>query len=535
MPPSAQDNQGLKIAVAVFVTLSVVLAVATYFGFSNSSFYYEKMDQATKDASQAKQAQGTLQHQFEELKELAGYPKVEDAKVAEQIKSDREEQNKAVAAIRGRMDQIFNQIREASDANIGPEVQKIYEAANSAAESFQNEPNRTQASAINRLISLMTNESELMAYVTADYAATRKELEASNQIAQQKVQVEVDAKEGFQADLTSEQNSHNEQRDGLLTRLDELQSRNQQLATENNTLKEQLAQVQADWSDRWSKQMAVFRQMREDLEKNEKVLDQADGYITFVDYNREEVRTTLSRRQGAHEQLIFSVFDKDAPGLPSDEPKAVIELIKVDDNGSIGRITKQLRTADPIRHGDQVYSPSFGEHPKSYALIGKIDLDRNGYDDREDLKRLIQATGGVISYDLPPPGRGEETGEITPLTSWYIIDDSQPIRAGVGENIGATAEQEQAFLKRRSEVLEEARLAGVRPISLDRLKGMLGYSFGSKLPGRVEAIDRKALEQINNPRGIVRPKPGQPAPDAEASETAPEAEPEPEPDDSNPF
>ncbi len=47
MPPASNDNQGLKIAVVVFVTLSVVLAVATYFGFSNASFYNEKMDQAT--------------------------------------------------------------------------------------------------------------------------------------------------------------------------------------------------------------------------------------------------------------------------------------------------------------------------------------------------------------------------------------------------------------------------------------------------------------------------------------------------------
>ncbi len=528
MPPAAQDNQGLKIAVAVFVTLSVVLAVATYFGFSNSSFYYEKMDQATKDASQAKQAQGTLQRQFEELKELAGYPKVDDTAVAAKIKSERDEQNKAVGSIRGKMDDIFNQVRQASGANIGPEVQKIYETANSAAENFQNEPNRTQASAINRLIELMTNESQLLAYVTADYAATRKELEAANQIAQQKVQVEVDAKEGFQADLVSEQNSHNEQREGLLTRLDELQSRNQQLATENNSLKEQLAQVQADWQNRWEKQMAMFRQMREDLEKKETVLDVADGRVTFVDYNREEVLTTLSTRQGAHEQLIFSIFDKDAPGLPTDEPKATIELIKVDEKGSTGRIVKQLRAVDPIRPGDQVYSPSFGEHPQSYALIGWIDLDRDGRDDREDLKRLIRASGGEVSFDLPPPGQGKETGEITPMTSWYILDDQPPVR---GTNAilpsGATAEEEAAFYKRRSDVLQEARLAGVRPISLERLKAMLGYSFGQRLPGRVEAIDRGAVEGLLNPRGIVRPKPNQGTPETES--------PSPDQGDNNPF
>ncbi len=85
MPPASNDNQGLKIAVVVFVTLSVVLAVATYFGFSNASFYYEKMDQAQKDASQAKQAQASLQSSFEDLKREAGYEKTDDSVVLKKI------------------------------------------------------------------------------------------------------------------------------------------------------------------------------------------------------------------------------------------------------------------------------------------------------------------------------------------------------------------------------------------------------------------------------------------------------------------
>lgn len=521
MPPAAQDNQGLKIAVAVFVTLSVVLAVATYFGFSNASFYSEKMEQAQKDANQAKTAQSTLQRQFEELKELAGYPKVDDSAVAAKIKSDRDEQNKAVASIRSKMDEVLKQIESAPGADLRPEVQKIYESANTAADSFTSEPNRTQVSAINRLIELQTNLELLLANVAGDYAAARKELEAANQIAQAKVQVEADARDQAQADLDAERDSHTEQRQGLLTRLDELQTRNSQLATENNALKEQLAQVQAEAKDRFDKLMANFRQAREALEKNETILEKADGRITFVDYSRNEVRTDLGRRQGAHAQLTFAVFDRDAQGLPTDSPKATIELIRVDDNGSVGRILRQMRTIDPIRPGDQIYSPGFGERPRTFALIGKIDLDRDGRDDREELKRMIRSFGGEVVYDLPPPGLGSETGELTPATSWYILDEQDPIRVGAAAPTGASPEEEQAFREKLTRALQVARDAGVRPLTLERLRKMLGFNFGQRLPGRVEGADRGAIDRLTNPRGRTVPTP--PAP---ADEPA---------DDENPF
>ena len=38
-----------------------------------------------------------------------------------------------------------------------------------------------------------------------------------------------------------------------------------------------------------------------------------------------------------------------------------------------------------------------------FALIGKIDVNRDGKDDRQDLKRMIEDAGGIVDYDLPPP------------------------------------------------------------------------------------------------------------------------------------
>ena len=55
----------------------------------------------------------------------------------------------------------------------------------------------------------------------------------------------------------------------------------------------------------------------------------------------------------------LTIFDKAAPGLPTDKPKGTIELIQVGPNGSLGRIINTTSSTSPIRVGDQVYSSSW--------------------------------------------------------------------------------------------------------------------------------------------------------------------------------
>ena len=129
--------------------------------------------------------------------------------------------------------------------------------------------------------------------------------------------------------------------------------------------------------------------------------------------------------------MKMTVFDADSPGVPTERPKGNIQLIQVGDQTSIARIDRVVSTINPIRVGDIVYSPAWSpEEPMRFALIGKIDVNRDGKDDREDLKRLIEEAGGVVDYDLPPPGYGlgQPQGKLTPRISWYVTDQRMPLR-----------------------------------------------------------------------------------------------------------
>jgi hypothetical protein len=500
MPPAANDSQGLKIATALLAALALILGVATYFGFSGAAQNWEKFEQASKDASSAKQAQSQLQNQLNDLKELAGYGNVDDASLKQKIADDQQKLTTAISGLKAKVDEVYGQYKSAAGATVNPQGDAFADATRTTAESFAQDPNKNLLSSLNRLVDLMGSQAQLFGAVAADYQATRKELEASNQVAKSKIDVEVDAKTKSDEDRLAELEKHEVDRKSLNSRLDELQSKNQQLAAENTSLRSLMAQNQEEATKKYNDLMAQFVVLREQAEKSETQLESPNGRILYADYNRGEVRTTLSRRQGASEQMIFTVFDRNAPGIPSDKPKGTIQLIEVGENGSIGRIVRTEETINPIAVGDLLYSPAFGA-TRLFALIGKIDIDQDGRDDREDLKRMIRSSGGDISYDLPPAGIGAESGELTPLTSWYVIDDRQPIQAGAEVPTGAPPEDIEAFEKRKTEALKNARQAGVRAISIERLLSMLNYRYDAPNPGRVEARNRQAYEQLVRPRG----------------------------------
>ena len=223
---------------------------------------------------------------------------------------------------------------------------------------------------------------------------------------------------------------HEEERQNLLTKVDQLQTDTDKKTTEIANLEAKIKQQEDDFArqtrhtDAPSSASCATR-----LEQEELILDQPDGYITYVDYERGEVLVNITRRMGARPQMKMTIFDARSPGIPTEKPKGTIELTKVGDQFSTARIVKTDNPIDPIRVGDIVYSAAWSPNqPMRFALVGKIDVNRDGRDDREELKRMIQEAGGVVDFDLPPVDLGKETGKLTPRIDWYVTDDRMPLR-----------------------------------------------------------------------------------------------------------
>jgi hypothetical protein len=515
--PAANESQGLKIAVAGLITLAVVLAVATYFSYSSYSDTSAKLAEAITAKNTADGSARTALESLTKLRDRAGYSKAgEDyAAIEDAIKKDDARLAESLAGIQANVKGMIDTYQQAGGNQ--QKIQELTQAADQLFAQIQSEPNRTFQSSLTRLTELVDNMAQLTTSMSLDNADLRKNLGSVDQTNAAQVQVQVDEAKKAKDDLAAEHARHEQERSGLLQRYDDLQTRSNQQATEIARLTQSIEQMKADNDKRQGELLAQLRGLRMEVEKREDVMDSPDGRIQFVDYGRGEVRTNITRAMGAQPRLQLSVFDRNAPGLSSDKPKGLIELIQVGEQGSIARIVRTTKPSEPLRVNDQIYSAAWSPNrPKRFGLIGKIDMNRDGVDDRGDLKRLIESSGGVIDYDLPPTGVGKEIGRMTGETTYYVVDDLPPFRAPQGRSVDAVVD-DSAYLARRTEVLKEAHLSGVRPIALERLLAQLGYKMGAEIPGQVEAINRDATRELLNPRGRTNV----PAPTPDAGDTPP--------------
>ncbi len=264
--------------------------------------------------------------------------------------------------------------------------------------------------------------------------------------------------------------------------------------------------MEEDFTRRNELQTSIIRELRDLNEQKETILDRPDGYVTYVDYERREVLVNVTSRQGARPQQKLTIFDAASPGIPTEKPKGTIMLTKVGAQFSVAQIVKTNDPIDPIRVGDIVYSPAWSPNvPMRFALVGKMDVNRDDRDDREELKRMIQEAGGVVDYDLPPADVGKETGSLSPRIDWYVIDKRIPLRQVFNQKSAETDTRKAALDKRVGEVIKDARINGIRPMLIERLLAYLGYDMNAPVVGRAEGIDNNAMRRLTGTRRQNQP------------------------------
>jgi hypothetical protein len=517
---AANESQGLKIAVAAFVTLTVILAVTSYFLYSAYSRADAQLESERDKLSKSQKSASDALNQFEDFKKLAGARAEEydaaKAEVATYFKKADERIGNLANTVKAAIDHA-----QAAGAT-APELEDAKAKVQTIVNSYRNEPNKTFISTEDRLVELLENVALLSSEISSNYVGLKRSLESSNANAKSQIDVQAKAASDSKSDLEAEHSKHESERQTLLTKVDQLQTDNDKKATQIANLETQLRQSREESDRKLELARNINREYRDRVEQRENVLDKPDGYVTYVDLDRNEVHVNVTRRQGARPQMKMTIFAANSPGVPTEQPKGNIQLIQVGDAYSIGRIERTVSTINPIRVGDIVYSAAWSPNdPMRFALIGKIDVNRDGKDDRQDLKRMIEDAGGVVDYDLPPPEFGKPTGKLTARIAWYVTDDRTPLREVFQGKSDASIAAQSKFERDRGEAIKAARNEGIRPMSVGRLLAYLGYEMGTPIVGRTEAINPSALRRIVEPRK-------QQAPKAEGDATKSEA---PKPDD----
>ncbi|HVJ82915.1 MAG TPA: hypothetical protein VNC50_17740 [Planctomycetia bacterium] len=191
---------------------------------------------------------------------------------------------------------------------------------------------------------------------------------------------------------------------------------------------------------------------------------QQTGSVLGVDGAAKLVTLDVGREKGARVGMNFRLYRPDVGGRPGTEV-ALVEIARLEEKSSKARIV-QNDVRVPILAGDLAVNPLIGgSGGESVAIAGRIDLDGDGKDDSERLKRIVVEQGGTVDCHLDVAGR--MIGRLTPKIRFLVADE-----VGLGAPVkGNKAE----YLTKLGELRREAADFGIPIVSGRKFVEEMGY------------------------------------------------------------
>ena len=211
------------------------------------------------------------------------------------------------------------------------------------------------------------------------------------------------------------------------------------------------------------------------------------GKITQVVNGGDMVWINLGKSDGLRVGVRFGVIDSDVSRVADAKVKAQIEVVDlVSDKIARCKVLSD-RAPTTILVGDQIYSPLWQPgRTVEIALMGKMDIDGDGKDDRETVKALIVQNGGKVTMDMAPGGK--PNGALTVNTRWLVLGDEFKV---VGKEL-SKADTDAA--KERKALESQARALGISQINLDKLLGYLRGSGANEVSPMGDAQRSKVMD-----------------------------------------
>jgi hypothetical protein len=424
---AARENQGLQIALIIFALLTVILGATTYYFFNEMTKETAKLAKAEASASTAQQSADQALEQVSAIKALIG--------------ATPEEQ---VDAIKKRFDDT--------------DMKKLGKTLPAAKQNYRQlalhlEDQRRKSEAANVL--LVAQIKQLEEKITGNEQARTGEIKkySDQAVAETK-------------DKEQERGKFNEDRERFTKDTAEIKKVGEDA---RKKVEASLAVAAKDIQQLQGgvKSLNVEKQeLLAKIEKRSVSSGAIDGKVTRVDQRLKSVWINVGWEEGLKQQVSFTV-------LPAGEnnveaiAKAKIEVTEV--------VGPHLATAriveddprNPIVTGDKVFSPAWeaGE-VQHFALVGLMDLDGDGSNDRQKVRGIIELNGGVIDAELTDEGKVLGPG-VSVKTDFLVLGE-RPTDA-------AAKNKGEKFLDNYAKLIDQAEKSGVQSIKVDVLMRQIGY------------------------------------------------------------
>lgn len=419
----ARENQGLQIALIIFVMLTIVLGVTTFLFFRR----YEEaeikakaaQEQATKESTRA----SAKSEEANRLKQLMGFavtdeiPAIE-AKFAEDM-------------------QLY--------AGTFTEDQRFYRPL------------------VKQLFDTITARNTELTALKAEIQQLKDALAVREASKDGQIQTLDAAMKKAGDDLVAERNKFNDDRRQLTAAQQQVADA---LAKARKEAQDALGKLEAQLTDaanRLNRMSTLLTSTTKKLDEvTKETMDVPDGEIRWVNQRNGTVWINLGHADNLTRQMSFSVFAADATDLSSGGKKGSIQVTQIlGDHLAEARIVEDT-ISNPIMPGDKIFTPLWNAgEKKRFAITGFCDLDGDGRSDIDQVRQLIELNGGIV--DAWTDDKGEIHGQITVNTRYLVLGEQPGERGAAGTIAGFT------------KMVGEAEKLGIQKIPLPDLLQRMGW------------------------------------------------------------
>ncbi len=369
--PGAGGNSGIKVALVVFVVLTVAALTATIIMYTYLS---DKVQAATDAADRAGRAEQRTREVQGQLREFARMAVGEDTDELPLIRQGLTTAAQPIVA-----DPRLQQANIPVDAaltTVLAEVYRQYQLASRTADELLAERDQLRED--------LAQATKLTDASRQEFADKIEELQARVQEIEQQASGNQEAWDRQVTDLTAQ-----------LDRASE--SAGQQLGTEREQRRDIEKQL-TDAQQRVQELIATLASFRPRPDMTS-ALQIADGQIVRAVAGEQIVYISLGRRDGIKRGMTFSVYSR-TRGIPEDgKGKATVEVSEVFETTSECRVTSTT-PGDPVLESDVIANPVFDRSRKyNFLVAGDFDLNFDGQIDDpggEQVKAIIREAGGNL-------------------------------------------------------------------------------------------------------------------------------------------
>lgn len=453
---ATRENQGLQIALIIFLMITVGLAISTYYYFRQAEEQFKLATDYDAKAKAAEARSKSMYYQVEALKSMVGASKLSPEGITAIRPATVDDGIKEV----DRIAEDFKSDMALFDGSVAPENR-----------NWRALPAFLMASLMKRNNDLnVAVESEKKTVADKDTAIAAENSKVTAAMAGlDKAKTDVLA---VDATFKGEVDKANKDKGELEQTIDKQQK---EFATQIAALTKQLA-------DEKQKSQGLNAEVRGKAARIKELTNESferpHGEVTWVNMRTGTCYINLGRADGLQRAVTFSVYDpevntlevpnaaderkkrEDAPVGP--KRKASIEVTEIIDEHLAECRILDDNIKNPLLPGDKIFTPAWRPGQRlQFALVGRMNVDGNRQDDRMKVKNLIESNGGEIVAEVLD--NGTRVGNISPNTRFLVIGErpedatDDKVRAAFNDIIGA------------------AERNGVQQISVQDLVSMMGY------------------------------------------------------------